>query len=250
MANDDIRSADIVAALRLLTRLPVPEAAEPPRADGAWAWPVAGLAVALASALVGAVAVALGLAPALAAGLILASQAVLTGAMHEDGLADSADGLWGGWTPARRLEIMKDSHIGSYGTIALILSFGLRWAALGALLSAGHLWVPLIAAAMASRAAMPALMAALPNARGSGLASSVGRPTLRAAWIAAATAALPCLILTGWGVIALVLVVTAATMAVGATANARLGGVTGDICGAAQQVAEIGALLALSVILA
>lgn len=241
--------ADLAAAARLLTRLPLPAAPNAPRADAAWAWPLAGLAVALAAGFVGMVAVTLGLAPVLAAGLTLATQVIVTGAMHEDGLADSADGLWGGWTPARRLEIMKDSSIGSYGTIALILSLGLRWSALTMLISGGYLWAPLIAAAMASRTPMAALMATLPNARGSGLASSIGRPSTRAAWTGAGFAALACLILTGWGVVLLAFVAGATTMAVGALAKARIGGVTGDICGAAQQIAEIAALAVLSVIL-
>ncbi len=63
--------------------------------------------------------------------------AMMTGAMHEDGLADTVDGFWGGWTVQRRLEIMKDSHIGSYGVIALVLSLGLRWMALSAAVRGG-----------------------------------------------------------------------------------------------------------------
>ena len=69
-----------------------------------------------------------------------AAQALATGALHEDGLADSVDGFWGGATRERRLEIMKDSRIGSYGALALILSVLIRWTALSALLAEGSAW--------------------------------------------------------------------------------------------------------------
>ncbi len=72
----------------------------------------------------------LGLGSGIVAAMVLAAQAMITGAMHEDGLADTADGLWGGWDKARRLEIMKDSHIGTYGVMALILTVLVRWSAL------------------------------------------------------------------------------------------------------------------------
>ena len=124
---------DIATATALLTRLPVPFTADR-AAAAAWAYPVTGLFVATLAAAVASLALAFGLPPALAAGLVLAIQVIVTGAMHEDGLADSADGLWGGWTRARRLEIMRDSRIGTYGVLALVLVTGLRWAALTAII--------------------------------------------------------------------------------------------------------------------
>ena len=91
------------------------------------------------------------------------------GAMHADGLADCADGFWGGWTIERRLEIMKDSHIGAYGVIALILIIGLQWQIVAALMQAEIAFIALISAAVLSRAPLPLIMARIPNARGSGL---------------------------------------------------------------------------------
>ena len=108
----------------------------------------------------------------------MATGVILTGAMHEDGLADSADGLFGGWTVERRLEIMKDSRIGTYGMLALLLSGLARWAALTALIAAGPIWPVLIAAGALSRAPMAVMMALMPNARQGGLSASTGRPPL------------------------------------------------------------------------
>ncbi len=238
------RPGDIGAALMLLTRLPVPaaRAAADRGARAAWAYPLAGLAVGLIAALVGWLAGAL--PPALAAGLMLAALVLATGALHEDGLADAADGLWGGQSRARRLEIMADSRIGSYGVVALVLSLGLRWAALASLSAAAP--AALIGAAVLSRAAMPALMWALPNARGTGLSAATGRPsgtTAAAALGLAALAALPFLGATLWPSL---LVLVVATAACGMIARARLGGQTGDVLGAAQQVAEVAILVALA----
>lgn len=90
------RWADVQLALALLTRLPLPGQALPDRGAGAaWAWPLAGVAVGGLAALTAALALAVGLPATVAAALALAVQALATGAMHEDGLADTADGLWG-----------------------------------------------------------------------------------------------------------------------------------------------------------
>jgi len=238
---------DLALALVLLTRLPLPrlpEAAFARQAQAGWAFPLAGLAVAVPACGLGALAAGLGLPPAVAAGLVLAAQVMLTGAMHEDGLADSADGLWGGMTRERRLEIMKDSRIGSYGVLALILSAGLRWTALAGLIGAGA-WGAVLAAAILSRASLPALMTALPHARGDGLSHAVGRPARSIAWGAAALALALALALTGSAAVSATVWAGLAVLGVGALAKAKLGGQTGDILGAAQQLTEIAALLAL-----
>lgn len=236
---------DIALALVLLTRLPLPrlpEAAFTRQAQAGWAFPLAGLAVAAPVCALGALAVSAGLPPAVAAGLVLVVQVMLTGGMHEDGLADSADGLWGGTTRERRLEIMKDSRIGSYGVLALILSAGLRWSALAGLIAAGA-WGAVIAAAILSRAGLPALMTALPHARSDGLSHAVGRPGRGPAWGAAVLAVVIALLLTGNAALGAALWAALAVAAMGALAKAKLGGQTGDILGAAQQLAEIAALL-------
>ena len=248
MPLDDTRRAipgDIATALALLTRLPV-QADFSRGARAAWAYPLAGLAVTALAALPAGGLLALGVPPLLAALVFVATQVALTGAMHEDGLADSADGLWGGWERKRRLEIMKDSHIGSYGVIALILSLAARVLALGALLAqSGWLW-SLLAVAMLSRAAMPALMAALPHARDTGLSHAQGRAPRDTALTAAALAALGALLFTGGTGIALSLLAALSALACAAIARSKIGGQTGDILGATQQVTEIALLIALT----
>lgn len=239
--------ADLRAALGLLTRLPLAPGASAPRgAAAAWAWPLVGVIIGAMAGMVALLSLALGLTPAVAAALTLAATAILTGAMHEDGLADSADGLWGGWDKARRLEIMKDSHIGSYGVLALILVTLARWSALSALLATGSHFGAIIAIAALSRAAMAVLMAWLPNARGAGLSQSVGQPGNTVAGAAAMIAVILCLLLTGWGAFGMVLFAGITTVSLGLVARAKIGGQTGDILGASQQLAEAAALCALA----
>lgn len=236
-------------ALVLLTRLPLPRLRDPVPSIGAavWAFPLAGLAVALIAAAIFWLGLALNLPLPLVAGLCLAAQVLTTGALHEDGLADFADGLWGGTTPERRLEIMRDSRIGSYGTIALILGFGLRWQALAAL--AAHpaiMCLALVATAMSSRAGASILLAELPAARSDGLGHSARDAGKGAAITAALLAMLPFLGLAAW---AGPLVLPAMSIGTGAVlclvsrlAKTRLGGQTGDVLGATQQFLEIAGL--------
>ncbi|MGC9447100.1 adenosylcobinamide-GDP ribazoletransferase [Cereibacter johrii] len=237
------RWADVQLALALLTRLPLPGQALPDRGAGAaWAWPLAGVAVGGLAALTAALALAVGLPATVAAALALAVQALATGAMHEDGLADTADGLWGGWTRERRLEIMKDSRTGSYGVAALVLVGLLRWSALAAALGGGV--VLLVAAAVLSRVPMVGLMALLPNARGAGLAQSLGRPDRRQAALAAAVGLGLALLLMGPAALVLAVAGGAAALALGLVARAKIGGQTGDILGASQQLSEAAVLVA------
>jgi len=239
--------ADIAAALALLSRVPVPLSGAPRGAAASWAWPLAGAVIGALAGGVGALALAIGLPAPLAAGLALAMGPILTGAMHEDGLADSADGLWGGWTPERRLEIMKDSHIGSYGVIALVLSLGLRWVALALLFQAGHGGASLlIGIAALSRLPMVALAHRLPFARPGGLSARVGAPGVTTLAIAAFVAVLIAISCLGVATVPVLLAISATTFAVGAMAQAKIGGQTGDILGAAQQLGEIAALITLS----
>lgn len=232
---------DVIAGFGLLSRLPVPFT--PPRPAGAWAWPLVGLGVAGLATGLGFAAMAAGLSVPVAAVLVMAAQAVLTGALHEDGLADCADGFYGGQTPARRLEIMKDHQIGSYGALALMLAVLARWSALVALLAAGQ-WGVIVAAAVLSRVPMAALMASLPNARGTGLSASVGAPTIAAVLGAAGLAVVLSLMLAGWTAVPMALAVGVVALGVRQVARAKIGGQTGDVLGAAQVLAEVAALAA------
>jgi adenosylcobinamide-GDP ribazoletransferase len=242
------RPRHIGVALALLTRLPLPRLPDGAFADQAasgWAWPLAGIATAAPAAVAGALALAAGLPPAAAAGIVLAVQIAATGAMHEDGLADTADGLWGGFTPARRLEIMRDSRIGSYGVLALILGIGLRWAALTGLMATGQWIGALLAAAVLSRAVLPGLMTVLPPARPAGLSGSVGIPGRAVSLTALALGSALALACAGVAVALPALAAGLAVAGLARLARVRIGGQTGDILGAAQQVAETVLLLGL-----
>lgn len=238
---------DIAVALVLLTRLPLPalpDAAFTRQARATWAFPLAGLAVGTIAAITGWGALALGLPAAAAAGLILTVQIIVTGAMHEDGLADTFDGLWGGWSRERRLIIMKDSAIGTYGVLALVLSLGLRWVALSALIPLGFGVV--VAAAVLSRGVLPIIMATLPPARDTGLSHSVGAPDRKAAVIALGLGAGLAVLAAGSWIILPMAVAYAAVFGLTQIARVKIGGQTGDILGASQQIAEIVVLLALA----
>ncbi|NVO24849.1 adenosylcobinamide-GDP ribazoletransferase [Donghicola mangrovi] len=240
---------DLPAAMGLMSRIPVrvdPEHAALRSARATWAYPVAG---ALIGALAGVVALgisAIGLPPLVQAIAALTTSVILTGAMHEDGLADSADGLWGGWTPERRLEIMKDSRTGAYGVIAIALSLLWRVTLLSLVLESAHPVVVLAGLGALSRSAMSPLMAFLPQARKNGLSSSVGSPTKPTALTSAATGLAIALPLLG----PIPCLAAAAIAALWATiALRKIGGQTGDILGASQQLTEIAALIALAALL-
>ncbi len=241
---------DLLAALGLLTRFPVIVDSDRAMARGAasaWAYPLVGVIIGVILAAATALMLWVGLPSGVVAGLVLALSVILTGAMHEDGLADAADGLWGGWTPARRLEIMKDSHIGVYGVCAIALSLLLRFLALAGIVSLGAYWVVFIAVGALSRSAMVVLMATLPNARDGGLSKSVGRPPTATAWIAVVIA-LVVTVVSGYPLLIIVAGLTA--LACGLIARSKIGGQTGDILGATQQVTEIATLIAVLTMLA
>ncbi len=223
------------SGLSLLTRLPVPDH-RPAGAEAAWAWPLVGLILGLLAAALAATLLALGLPPGPAAAATLVGLALLTGAIHEDGLADSADGLLGGRTPERRLEIMKDSRIGSFGALALMLVTLAAWSALSALMAQGTQTAALIVACALSRAPMAVLMAALPPARPSGLSATTGRPSPRIAALAALIAALIALVLLAGRAFAPMLAAFLLCALLALTARRLIGGQTGDILGCAQQL--------------
>ncbi|WP_413874682.1 adenosylcobinamide-GDP ribazoletransferase [Albidovulum sp.] len=234
------RADELRLAFLLLTRLPVrPIPGEAPAmAASSWAWPIVGLVVGGISALVCLLALALGLPPAMAAILALAAAVLVTGGMHEDGLADLADGFGGGRTRERKLEIMRDSRIGSYGVIALVLALGFRATAIVALIGGGGSVFTLAALAAGSRAVLPAAIALMPAARGDGLGRAAAGIDPVPARAAAAIGFL-CLMPLGIGTA----VVTAAAIAFAALVVARLamrqiGGQTGDVLGAMQHLAE------------
>ena len=238
---------DLALAGAFLTRLPFRPKAPAGMAElapASRAFPLIGLIVGAAAGALMWIAAAADLHP-LACGFIgLAAAAWLTGALHEDGLADFADGI-GVRDRDQRLEIMRDSRIGTFGVLALIFTIGIKAALLAGFLGPGLAWAALIAAAALSRAVLPAIMHRLAPARADGLGHGAGQPdgltALTALGLGAATAFV-CLGPAA-GATAVLMAACAAGI-VGWLARRRLGGYTGDVLGAAQQAAETAVFIA------
>lgn len=247
--------ADLARSVGFLSRLPVPDrffrGHDGTISRAVRAFPVAGLVIAIVPALL------LLLLPSgdpLVVSLIaLALMTAITGALHEDGLADAADGLGGGRDKEHALAIMKDSRTGSYGVVALILSFGLRAASLAALVRSepATATLALIATAAVSRAVLVAHWRALPSARENGVAAGAGLPEDSARNLALIIGVAVAIVLVvpvlGVPKVLLSLILTAAA-GFGFTRLVRkkLGGHTGDTIGATQQISEIVMLAVLA----
>ena len=240
--------ASLILVLRFLTIVPVPgrEAAGPGALGrAAWWFPVVGLGLGAGLVLADRV-LARGFPPLLAALLVVSLWKVATGGIHLDGLADCLDGL-GGRDADQRLAIMRDSRIGGFGALGLILTFlvgfvalaelppDLRWRTLLLAPAAGRL-APLVTAALCRAAAAPAGL-------GATFVASLGR--WPAATGLAGTAALAALLLGLTGVAALGLALAAVVLWSGFLAR-RLGGLTGDVLGSGVELAELAILLALA----
>jgi len=245
---------DLVMALRFFSRLPTGDSPHRVPELGRIA-----MALPLASVIMGLIPVAVvlaggyaGLPPLFTAGLAVAAMAMVGGGMMEDALADAADGLFGGHTPERRLDILKDSRHGTYGVAALCLFLLLRAAALAAMipvnpLAAAALW---LAANVAGRSAALWIAVALPPARKDGAAASAGALPLLPFSVGAGFAALLAFILGGpasslLGVAAALLLAGLVALGWSALCRRLVGGQTGDLIGAAGGLAEVAALTAL-----
>jgi adenosylcobinamide-GDP ribazoletransferase len=248
MSGATARLTEFRLALMLLTRLPAGRMADPvpDLACARWAFPLVGLPVAVIVWAVHAGAMSFGAGPAMAAVMALGALILVTGGLHHDGLADFADGIGGGRDRAHCLEIMRDSRIGSYGVLALIVTLGLWGTALTRLGPLAGL-AAFLAVGVASRFAMVVLLYLLPPARGYGLGAQAGGRASGAVIVGAAATVLAVLPL---GRPALPVAVA---MALGAgfvawQARRRIGGQTGDVLGAAQMLSETAGWAALALI--
>ncbi len=238
---------DLKVGLIFYTRLPLRhrgriEAADLGRAS--WATPLVGALVGGLAAAVFGLACWLGLPAVLAAGLALAAALLATGCFHEDGLADVADGFGGGWTRERKLEIMRDSRLGTYGSAALVTVLLLRFGALASLATPSHAALALVAAGAAARAPLPLFMLLLPRARTQGLSAYADLPSGAAA-LAALALGLAALLLClgfGGGLVAAACLLLAALF-VARLCLKQIGGYTGDVLGTLEQLGEVLVLL-------
>lgn len=232
------RWAEFIGAASLLTRLPVGglAARHPAPAACIWAYPLVGALAGAAGAASHAVLSALGADPAIAALAALGATILVTGALHEDGLADLADGLGGGRTVDRKLAIMRDSRIGSYGALALGFSLAVRGVALA---HQARPELSLILTGALARSAMLVPVLLLRPARADGLGALLGPAPPHLA-LAGLALALPAALLAPIPAAA----AACAGLAITLIAQRQIGGYTGDVLGAAEQAAECAALAA------
>ena len=240
---------DIAAAMMVLTRIPVPWdrlSDHPPNiTKSLWAYPLVGFLLSAVGAAVYGLASLLLLPPSIAALLTLISLILITGALHEDGLADMADGFGGGRDKEYKLKIMRDSRIGTYGGLALLLSLGLRLSALAAMTLSGAVIALLISGSL-SRLMIVLSLKYLPPARQDGLAAETGKPTHKSIIIAALLPAFLIFLFLPWGVgLIIIALALAALLFMAWLSRRQIGGVTGDVLGAIQQTSEIIILLGL-----
>jgi adenosylcobinamide-GDP ribazoletransferase len=239
------RADDLKTSILLLTRLPLAQldVDTDAVARAAWAFPVAGIVVGVIGAVV--YVIAHSVLPAWpAAALSVAATMALTGCLHEDGLADTADGFGGGKTREQKLDIMRDSRIGVYGVCALAISILLRTSAIASLDGTAQVAWALIAAHGVARATLPVLMYLLPPARSDGLSHDAGRPLPQGVAVAGVLGILILAIClgVGLGIAALILLIVAIAL-LAWLSLVQIDGQTGDVLGALEQVSEVVILL-------
>ncbi len=244
---------DFKTAVGFLTRLPMPhpEGAVPPNFVRAQRmFPVVGALIGAAAGLLCLGLRSIGVPDLAAAALALGAGAILTGALHEDGLADVADGFGGGRDVAAKLEIMRDSRLGTYGALVLLVSFAAKLSALAAIPD-GTIVQSLIAAHALARGVLPWMAMNLPYARKDGLAANAGRPDAATAALAAAFAvAIAWLSLSFANALLAAIMAAAGALGMAWLARRQIGGQTGDVLGCAEQVAETAILVLLAARLA
>jgi adenosylcobinamide-GDP ribazoletransferase len=244
---------DLLTAAGFLTRLPLLQPAGPGQANLVRAYRMFPLVGAGIGGVVGLVCLGLrglGVPDLAAAALALGAGVLLTGALHEDGLADVADGFGGGRDIAAKLEIMRDSRLGSYGALILLVSFVTKLSA-AASLADGVVVPGLIAAHALARGVLPAMAMNLAFARNDGLAANAGRPDSAIAATAAAMAGVIALLALPWlSAFCAALAALASAFGMAWLARRQIGGQTGDVLGAAEQIGETAILVLLAAMLA
>lgn len=241
---------DLRAAFMLLTRLPVWSAKDggaPNLSRSAWAYPLVGTLVGSIGGATLLASEAIGINIAVSVLIMMTAMTLATGAFHEDGLADTVDGIGGGWTKERKLEIMRDSRIGTYGTVALLLSLGIRAAALVSIGDAVLIILASVMAATVSRAGIVILLFVMAPARSDGMGTVAENPPVLSVVVALFFAILTTQIIPH-GIMASI-AGGVGLFVVFCLGKKHLDGYTGDLLGAGQQISEIFILVSLSTLL-
>lgn len=242
------RKLDLIYAISLLTRIPISSTILEPRPQSAWAWPVVGFGLGVLAGAAIWVLMALGAPNSVATIVGLAMMVLLTGCLHEDGLADTFDGLWGGQNAEQRLEIMRDSNIGAYGVTALVIAFFARFLGIFESIDDIHPIIVLTVSGALSRTVMMVAMHLCPTARNEGLAATTGRPPVKVALFGIIFSTILCIIFFGWQFLIPLIAVSIAGLLISLLAIRKIGGFSGDTLGASQQTSEIACLLAFTII--
>lgn len=244
---------ELTLAFAFLTRLPVQTAEQWEPARLTHALRLAPAVGAFAGAFGGSfywLVLSFGFSTLIAAVIGITAAAILTGGLHEDALSDMADGFSGGWNRERKLEIMSDARIGAHGALALILVLLLRIGTMAQLGSPARVMAAMIAAGALSRAVMYVAMAILPHAKQSGLGQAAGRPGGPQALCALALGcAIVWLALPLGTALAALIAACLGGLLIGGLARRQIGGQTGDILGAIQQISELGVMLIMATLL-
>lgn len=206
-------------------------------------FPLVGVAIGTVAGLALLASFHIGLHPLACALIALVASAILTGGLHEDGLADFFDGVGGGRTVERRLEIMRDTHLGSFGALSLVFGVGIRASILTGVFSPDTAALVVITGATLSRAVLPGLMRWLPPARADGLAATAGSPGPTQIAIATLLAVVTALLTIGfWPAMSALAAAIIAAVIVALVARRLVGGQTGDVLGATQVIVETAVL--------
>jgi adenosylcobinamide-GDP ribazoletransferase len=242
---------DLLTAFQLLTRLPIAKlgqtAAPANLARCVWAFPVVGLIVNVIGGFAYWLAYRLGVPPLLAAVCALAATITVTGGFHDDGLADTADGFGGGATSERKLTIMRDSRIGTYGTLALCLSVMARVIAIASLADPLRVAVAFVLAGMLGRSVILVLLLALRPVREDGMGVAVGGASLVRIAAGLAAAVVVCLVAVPRDLgIVMIGCALGVALALAKLARGQIGGYTGDVLGAGETIAECVVLMVAS----
>ncbi len=212
-------------------------------------FPLVGAGIGLVAGLMLLGAFELGLQPLTCALIGLASAALLTGALHEDGLADFFDGLGASGSTEKRLAVMRDSRIGTFGTLAVVFGVGIRASILSGLSSADLAMAALIAGGAASRSMLPIAMRWQRPARTQGLSANAGAPSWPQVIAACVVAFTIALVTVGlWGSLAIGVAAAFAVLLIAMIAQKAFGGQTGDVLGAMQVAAETAALATVAML--